>query len=305
MAFRRLREMGWLDGRGISEVSGLSSTAAMCGVDGPKGGRLSLASFGPVSAAEDEPWSPTSIGFGLLAAQYAGIGEHSEVCDLGAGEAVSSIAISRRTGAGVWAVDSSGAAVEAMQARAKEYQLGDKFWPVQADALSFLKDAVREGKVYDLVLAEGGLAGVIGHRTLLEHIRPALAVNGMLVLSGYVYNGTVEAESGTDPVSVDVADDVKRHYENTRHANGRREILDEQEVVRLLERCGFKLVFNCRSAQNHWSSYFRRMYAMCRSGSGAARVYGSTERQFGLDEAFHNLRGQMYLSYAMVMATAG
>lgn len=256
----------------------------------------------PIGETEDEPWAPTSIAFAFLAAQCACLGPASAVCDLGAGAAVSSIAIARRCRARVYAIDSSSCAVAAANDRAREYSVSDRFTPIQMDVLGYLATAGKEGARFDLVLAEGGIAGAVGHEPLLNGAVHILRPGGVLVLSGYAYNGVSIHPTCVDSIHVTVPQDVRMHHESSRHANGHREILEEQELLCLIERRGLSILANFRAGQNHWSRYFDRMHRMAAEKTGAALVYGSTERQIGIEEAFHNLRSQKYLSYAVTIA---
>jgi SAM-dependent methyltransferase len=251
---------------------------------------------------EDEPWSPTSIVFALTAAHLAKLDERSLICDLGAGGAVSSIAIAVRTRAHIYAVDSSNIAIASILRRSHDYRVSECILPIQMDACDYLDTAVKEGLRFDLALVEGGICGVVGHALLLQKVRQVIRHPGFIVLSGYAYIGVAEQPAPTNRIKVHVPDDIREHYENTMHSAKRREILDEQQMLKLIEAEGFKVRLNCRVGQNHWSSYFERMHRMAAQGIDVACQYHSAARRFGIGEAFHNLRGQQYLCYSVVIA---
>lgn len=256
----------------------------------------------PIGESEDEPWAPTSIAFALIAAQCARLGPASAVCDLGAGAAVSSIAIARRSRARIYAIDSSPFAIAAAKDRAAEYHVSARFTPVEMDVLGYLAAARNDRTQFDLALAEGGIAGAVGHEPLLSGVAGILKPGGVLILSGYAYNGVSIQPACVDSICLPVPPDIRAHHESSRHANGRREILEEQELLRVVERLGLSVIANFRAGQNHWSRYFDRMHRMAAAKTGPALVYGSTSRQIGIEEAFHNLRSQKYLSYAVIIA---
>jgi hypothetical protein len=137
---------------------------------------------------------------------------------------------------------------------------------------------------------------------LLNGVVRILRPGGVLILSGYAYNGVSIQRADADSVCMPVPHEVRMHHEYTRHANGRREILEEQKLLEVVERHGLSILANFRASQNHWSRYFDRMHSMAAANKGAALLYGSTPRQIGIEEAFHNLRSQKYLSYAIVIA---
>jgi hypothetical protein len=236
----------------------------------------------PLAEGEDEPWSPTSVAFALTAAQLANIDKDSLVCDLAAGGAASSIAIAERTGARIHAVDSSDIAIASILKRSRDHLVSERILPIQLDALGYVDKASTEGLRYDLV------------------IKP----RGFLVLSGYAYSGVTEQPFPTSRIASNVPEDIREHYENTMHSAKRREILDEQQLLRLVKTAGFTTRLNFRVGQNHWSSYFERMQRMAEQGVDVARQHHSASRRFGIGEAYHNLRGQHYLCYAVVIAQA-
>jgi len=251
---------------------------------------------------EDEQWSPSSIMFALVAAQIFEIGPESLICDLAAGGAASSIAIATRTGAQVYAVDSSPVAIDAIEERRLRYSVADRVVPVQMDALQFLEQAHKEQKRFDLVLAEGGICGALGHASILKEIAPIMQNSGILLLSGYAYHGVMRQPATTNRIVAMVPRDVREYYEHGRHSPGGREILDEQTLLATMEEASFSVKWNFRAAQNHWSSYFERMQRMAEQNIDVARQYSSSARRFGIGEAFHNLRGQKYLCYSIVLA---
>jgi len=251
---------------------------------------------------EDEPWSPTSIVFALTAATFAQIDSTSLVCDLAAGGAVSSIAIARRTHAHIHAVDSSSVAIASIVSRCQQYHVSEFVSPIQMDAVEYLDHALEEGLKFDLVLAEGGIGGVVGHQLLLNKIRGMLKPAGVLIMSGFAYNGVTEQPALTNRITTPAPEDVREHYENTMYSATRRDIPDEQQLLKLIEACGFNLCINFRSGQNHWSAYFERMQRMAVQGVDVACQHHSAARRFGIGEAYHNLRGQFYLCYAVLIA---
>jgi SAM-dependent methyltransferase len=257
-----------------------------------------------LSDGEDELWSPGSVSFSLLASQIGNVNSESLICDLGAGGAVSSVAIARRTAANVYAIDYSQIAIDSISRRAREYSVLGNVKPIKMDVVQYIQKAHNEGLVFDLILAEGGICGVVGHAKLLSEVKTIIKPRGVLIVTGFTYKG-ISAQAGEkNKIIAGVPRAVSEYYEQTRFSQGRREILYEEQLLETIASFGFSIVMNFCASQSHWSAYFQRMHRMAEMDIDVARQHPHLARLTGIDEAFHNLMGRKHLSYSIVIVRA-
>jgi predicted O-methyltransferase YrrM len=251
---------------------------------------------------EDEMWSPASVGFTLVAAKLARLSPTSLICDLGAGAAVSSIAVAIRTGATVYAVDSCKHAILSITERASRYGVSNRINAIQIDVNDYIEYIRKDREKFDLVILEGGICGIIGHSMLLHAVRDMLNDGGVVVVSGTTYVGVTVPPGTKNRIIVEIPKDVREFYENTRYTSGLREILQEDTFLQTIRDAQFSILVNFRCAQNHWASYFERMQRMAAENRDVAKQYPGLARLSGIDEAFYNLRGQAFISYSVAIA---
>lgn len=243
----------------------------------------------------EDYWAPGGVELTLLAGTIARLNMQSYVLDIGCGSGCASINLALKFGCQCLAIDSEKEYVQLAQQNLITYSV-TSLVSIQHSKIEELIDSQStQPKLYDMIVAEGGLLSYVGQENLLRALYKMLKPLGIIAMSDLVFREGIP--SGKFFLPFEIPQGICKFYQPGGYskANGCR--TTESKLDDIILQCEFEKVLSFELSHNHWQRYHSNMIKHGKAHTGPAlRDPGFTQTIFH-DECLWATDAQKYIAY--------